>query len=140
MPKEEGTQTPAKPFKEYAPGFVHVDVKYLPQLPDQDQRTYLFKRLIDQAPFSITQMLTDNGKEFTDCFCATGDRQATGTHTFNRVCTDNRIEHRLTKPRSPQTNGMIERFNGRIADVLRTHRFDFCRLPTDHPQTLRLSV
>ncbi|CAD7853989.1 MAG: hypothetical protein, partial [Olavius algarvensis Gamma 1 endosymbiont] len=23
-----------------------------------------------------------------------------------------------------QTNGMIERFNGRIADVLRTHRFD----------------
>ena len=122
---------------------MHVDVKYLPQLPDQDQRTYLFvaidratrwvyveirkdkpatsasgffKRLIDQAPFSITQMLTDNGKEFTDCFCATGERQATGTHTFNRVCTDNRIEHRLTKPRSPQTNGMIERFNGRIPE------------------------
>ncbi|CAD7855780.1 MAG: hypothetical protein, partial [Olavius algarvensis Gamma 1 endosymbiont] len=32
--------------------------------------------------------------------------------------------HRLIKPRTPQTNGMIERFNGRIADVLRTHRFD----------------
>uniref|UniRef100_UPI00114D02DB integrase core domain-containing protein n=1 Tax=Candidatus Thiosymbion oneisti TaxID=589554 RepID=UPI00114D02DB len=26
--------------------------------------------------------------------------------------------------RTPQTNGMIERFNGRIADVLRTTRFD----------------
>ncbi len=29
----------------------------------------------------------------------------------------------LTKPRSTQTNGMVERFNGRIADVLKTQRF-----------------
>ncbi|WP_176722438.1 integrase core domain-containing protein, partial [Candidatus Thiosymbion oneisti] len=40
------------------------------------------------------------------------------------VCADNQIEHRLIKPRTPQTNAMIERFNGRIADVVRTHRFD----------------
>ena len=44
--------------------------------------------------------------------------------SLDRVCTDNCIEHRLTKPRTPQTNGMIERFNGRIADVLVTSRFD----------------
>ncbi|WP_089729034.1 IS481 family transposase [Candidatus Thiosymbion oneisti] len=151
MPQEEGAKPPVKSFKDYAPGFVHVDVKYLPQMPDQDQRTYLFaaidratrwvyveilkdksattaaaffKRLIDKAPFKITRVLTDNGKEFTDRFCATGERQPTGTHTFDRVCADNRIAHRLTKPRSPQTNGMVERFNGRIADILRTHRFD----------------
>ncbi len=37
---------------------------------------------------------------------------------------DQGIDHRLTKPRTPQTNGMIERFNGRIADVLATTRFD----------------
>jgi len=43
---------------------------------------------------------------------------------FDRVCSDNRIEHRLIKPRRPQTNGRFERFNGRIADVLRTHYFD----------------
>ncbi len=79
MPKEEGTKTPVKTFKAYALGFVHVDVKDRPQLPDQDQRRDLFaaidratrrvyvellkdqsataasgflKRLIDQAPFS----------------------------------------------------------------------------------------
>lgn len=151
MPKEEGSKPPLKCFKEYAPGFVHVDVKYLPQMPDQDQRTYLFaaidratrwvyveiledksatsasaflKRLIEKAPFTITRILTDNGKEFTDRFCATGERQPTGTHAFDRVCTANHIGHRLTKPRTPQTNGMIERFNGRIADVLATTRFD----------------
>jgi hypothetical protein len=33
------------------------------------------------------------------------------------------IEHRLTPPRSPQTNGMVERFNGRIEDVLQSHHF-----------------
>ncbi len=32
--------------------------------------------------------------------------------------------HRLTPPKSSQTNGMVERFNGRIADVLKTNRFD----------------
>ena len=37
-----------KTFKAYEPGFVHVDVKYLPQMPDQDQRTYLFAA-IDRA-------------------------------------------------------------------------------------------
>ncbi|WP_133513374.1 DDE-type integrase/transposase/recombinase, partial [Candidatus Thiosymbion oneisti] len=144
LPKEEGPNTPVKTFKAYAPGFVHVDVKYLPQLPDQDQRTYLFAaidratrwvyveilkdksatsasgfltRLIEQAPFTITKLLTDNGKEFTDRFCATGERQPTGAHAVDRVCTANRIEHRLIKPRRPQTNGLVERFNGRIADV-----------------------
>jgi len=34
------------------------------------------------------------------------------------------IEHRLTKPKTPQTNGMVERFNGRIAEVLATWRYD----------------
>jgi transposase InsO family protein len=34
------------------------------------------------------------------------------------------IEHRLTRPKSPQTNGMVERFNGRISHVLNTNRFE----------------
>ena len=151
MPQEDGAKTPVKPFKAYDPGFVHVDVKYLPQMPDEDHRQFLFAaidratrwvyvellqdksaasaggfltRLIDKTPFTITKVLTDNGKEFTDRFCATGQRQPTGAHAFDRVYTANRIEHRLTKPRTPQTNGMSERFNGRSAEVLATTPFD----------------
>jgi transposase InsO family protein len=51
------------------------------------------------------------------------NREPTGHHEFDKLCDELKIEHRLTKPRSPQTNGMVERFNGRIADVLKTHRF-----------------
>jgi len=96
------------------------------------------KRLIKKASFKINKVLTDNGKEFTDRFCATGERQPTSFHVFDQVCAINHIEHRLIKPRTPRINGMIERFNGRIADVLHTTRFDrLLRALDRYPQTLR---
>ncbi len=30
-----------KPFKTYEPGYIHIDVKYLPQMADEDRRRYL---------------------------------------------------------------------------------------------------
>ena len=150
IPEEEKIKKPSKSFKDYVPGFVHVDLKYLPKMPDQRSRSYLFvgidratrwvymevlpdksakqaeqflKRLIAKAPFVISKVLTDNGKEFTDRFCATGKRQPTGNHVFDKVCDTNDIEHRLIKPRHPQTNGMVERFNGRIAELVNQTRF-----------------
>jgi len=150
-PQEEGAKRSHQPFKDYLPGFVHVDVKYLPQMPDEEQRRYLFaaidratrwvyvellpdksaasakgflQRLIKAAAFTIEKVLTDNGKAFTDRFCVTGEREPTGAHPFDQACAEHHIEHRLIKPRHPQTNGMIERFNGRIAEVLATTRFD----------------
>jgi transposase InsO family protein len=66
--------------------------------------------------------LTDNGKEFTDRLFAA--RAPSGAHEFDQLCTELGIEHRLTPPKSPQTNGMVEWFNGCISDVLKTNRFD----------------
>ena len=140
-----------KGFKDYAPGFVHVDLKYLPQMADESSRTYLFvaidratrwiylerfsdksaqsaqrflQNAIKAAPFKITRLLTDNGKEFTDRFIANGEREPTGKHLFDRECRAQGIEHRLIKPKHPQTNGMVERFNGRISSILKTTRFN----------------
>ena len=40
------------------------------------------------------------------------------------MCQEAHIEHRLIPPRHPQTNGMVERFNGRIAEIMRSERFN----------------
>ncbi len=82
------------------------------------------QRLIVHAPFQVQKVLTDNGKEFTDRCCATGERDPTGSHRFDRTCATHGIDHRLIKSRHPQTNGMVERFNSRISEVLATTRFD----------------
>ena len=140
-----------KAFKSYEPGYVHMDVKYLPQMQDESSRRYLFvaidratrwvfvqlktnktaasaqaflKALHKACPLKITKLLTDNGKEFTDRLFASREREPSGNHEFDQLCQELGIEHRLTKPRTPRTNGMVERFNGRIADVLKTHRFN----------------
>jgi len=138
-----------KTFKSYEPGFVHVDIKYLPQMPDETARRYLFvaidratrwvhvgiyadqselssthflRSLKKAAPMKISKVLTDNGSQFTDRFTARR-RTPTGQHLFDRQCTAFGIEHRLAPPRHPQTNGMVERFNGRVAEVIKQTRF-----------------
>ena len=39
---ESAQAAPPKRFKDYEPGFVHVDIKYLPQMPDETARRYLY--------------------------------------------------------------------------------------------------
>ena len=65
----------------------------------------------------------DNGKEFTDRLFGLRKRGPTGQHEFDQLCGDLGIEHRLAPPQHPQTNGMVERFNGRIEEVLQSHHF-----------------
>ena len=81
----------------------------------------------------IQKLLTENGKEFTDRLFASREREPSGEHEFDRLCRALGIEHRLTNPRTPKTNGMVVRFIGHIADVLKTNRFDSAQ---DMAQTL----
>ncbi|WEN15089.1 IS481 family transposase [Rhodanobacter sp. AS-Z3] len=138
-----------KTFKDYAPGFVHMDIKYLPQMADETARRYLFvaidratrwvylriygdqseasstdflRRVKAAAPMTIEKLLTDNGSQFTDRFTSKR-KEPSGHHAFDRECALLGIEHRLITPRHPQTNGMVERFNGRISDILATTHF-----------------
>ena len=136
VPQEKKAK--AKLFKEYEPGYLHIDVTYLPKL--EGKKHYLFVA-IDRAtrliyykiyerkraqnasdfleeckrwfPFYITHILTDNGLEFTDKY-ARGNTKESGNHLFDKACAEDNIEHRLTAPFTPQTNGMVERANGTI--------------------------
>lgn len=71
----------------------------------------------------VKKLLTDNGSHFTDCF--TSKKKVTsGKHLFDRLCKQFNIEHRLIPPCHPQINGMVERFNGRISDIVNQTHFD----------------
>jgi hypothetical protein len=59
------------------------------------------------------QILTDNGKVFTNRF-----GQGPGPVLFDRICANNGVRHLLTAPYSPTTTGKVERFH-------KTMRSDF---------------
>ncbi len=71
--------------------------------------------MIKFYPFEIKKVLTNNGKEFTDRF-NNAHKKPTGKHTFDKTCSENEIEHRLSAPYTQKTNGMVERMNGKITE------------------------
>ena len=131
LPAQNRSRKPDGAFKEYGLGFVHVDVKHLPKLRDRDgvtRKRFLFvaidrcsrwvhladkddettasavaflKEAVQAFPFQVTHVLTDRGS----CFTADG---------FDAACRELAVQHRTTKPYTPKTNGMVERFNGRV--------------------------
>ena len=133
----------AKKFKEYEPGFIHMDVTYLPKF--NGQKYYLFVA-IDRAtrvmfykvyeqktsentadfvahcktffPFKLTHILTDNGLEFTNKLIKSKKGEACKKPSkLDVFCEKKGIEHRLTKVNTPKTNGMVERVNGTIKNA-----------------------
>ena len=130
-PPPAAPERAAAKFKEYELGFVHVDVKHLPKLRTEGgewRKRYLFvaidrrsrsvhlavkddeteasaRAFLEAAlaafPFRVTRVLTDRGS----CFTAEG---------FEKACRKLGVEHRKTRPYTPRTNGMAERFNGRV--------------------------
>lgn len=138
VPKE--IKEKAKKFKEYNPGYLHIDVTYLPEL--NGEKSYLFVA-IDRAtrlmffkvydrksaqstddfmdeclvffPFKITHILTDNGLEFTNRLLKSKKGNlCTKPSLMDVKCEMENIDHRLIKPFTPKTNGMVERVNGTI--------------------------
>jgi hypothetical protein len=47
--KDEGDKKPIKTFKDYEPGFIHIDIKYLPKMPDEDSSRYWFLSMMPRG-------------------------------------------------------------------------------------------
>jgi transposase InsO family protein len=58
------------------------------------------------------EVITDNGKQFTDRFSRYGPSR--GEVLFDKICRKNGITHRLTQPGSPNQNGKVERLHGTL--------------------------
>jgi transposase InsO family protein len=103
--------------------------------------------LVRAVPYKVHTVLTDNGTHFTD---PRGDtwspaeiremierKKPFRAHAFEYACALAGIDHRLTKPKHPWTNGQVERMNRTIKeatvrrfyyenhDQLRSHLADF---------------
>jgi len=61
------------------------------------------------------------GKEVIERLFGLCKSAPSGKHEFGKLWIGLDFEHRLTRPRSHQTNGLVERFNGRIEDVLQSY-------------------
>ena len=86
--------------------------------------TAFLEALIEAVPYKIHTALTDNGIQFA--YLSKNRRGPTATcmrHMFDMRCRENGIEHRLTKPNHPWTNGQVERMNRTLkeATVKRYH-------------------
>ena len=138
---------PVGVFEQATVGFIHVDLKHLPALErrksyafvaidratryvyleihprrDADTAAGFLKRFLAHFPHRVHTILTDNGSEFTDRFAVDMKNKRydrpSGRHPFDRLCAQRKIDHRLTRPYRPQTNGLAERFNRRIAEAI----------------------
>jgi IS30 family transposase len=156
----KGDKPKRSKFKRYPIGFFHIDIA---EVQTTEGKLYLFvgidrtskfavTQLVDKAdrktaweflqhmleavPYQVHTILTDNGIQFAE--------QPRNRNTiysrpmrFDMICEANGIEHRLTKPNHPWTNGQVERMNRTIKeatvkrfhydshDQLRTHLADF---------------
>jgi transposase InsO family protein len=147
LPEVEGGTPKTKKFDRYPIGFFHID---LAEVRSAEGKLYLFVaidrtskvafvQLVERAdmqaaaaflqsrvaavPYRIHIMLTDNGIRFADLpRNRKGPTARWRGHAFDRVCRFAGIEHRLTKPNHPWTNGQGERMNRTIQEAT-VHRY-----------------
>ena len=136
LPEVEGDKPRRKKFDSYPIGFFHIDltevrtaegklylfvaidrtskfaVVELVEKADVRAATAFLEALVEAVPYRIHTVLTDNGIQFADL---PKNRQGPTArfrgHPFDRACHVHGIEHRLTKPNHPWTNGQVERMN-----------------------------
>lgn len=121
-----------KRYRRSLPGYMQMDVKYVPYRINGAQyyefnivdhcttwrliRLYknikheslklFLEELERECPFTIFEIQTDNGNEFTDKY--RGRLEASGQHPLDQWCTEKEILHRLIPIGQKELNGKVE--------------------------------
>ena len=133
LPRDEEKASKRQRFAETAIGYVHIDVCEL-RLAEGKLHMFLaidrvtkfvhvafydantkmngaafLREVVEAFPYAIHTVLTDNGMAFADLpRYRDGPTARWMGHIFDRVCREHGIEHRLTKPYHPWTNGPLD--------------------------------
>jgi transposase InsO family protein len=148
LPETPGDKPVRQRFKAYPIGYFHLDIA---EVRTEEGKLYMFvaidrtskfayaelharanrktatdflQALLKAVPYKIHTVLTDNGIQFADLpKNRLGPTAQWRTHMFDMLCKAKGIEHRLTKPNHPWTNGQVERMNRTLkeATVQRYH-------------------
>src|ERR671913_2636505 len=150
LPDIDGDKPRRSRFKPYPLGYFHLDIA---EVRTAEGKLHLFvavdrasklafakleekaniytasdflRALIEAVPYRVHTVLTDNGVQFCDApKNRSGPTAAWRVHRFDRVCREHGIEHRLTKPNHPWTNGQVERMNRTLKDAtVRRYHYD----------------
>jgi transposase InsO family protein len=143
LPQGEEKASKRQRFAETAIGYVHIDACEL-RLAEGKLHMFLaidrvtkfvhvgffdantkmngaafLREAVEAFPYAIHTVLTDNGMAFADLpkYRDGPTRRHLGAHIFDRVCREHGIEHRLTKPCHPWTNGQAERMNRTVKEA-----------------------
>lgn len=142
LPEMDGDRPARKKFRNYPIGYFHIDIA---EVRTGEGKLYLFvaidrtskfafaqlhekanrptavaflEALIDAVPYRLHTILTDNGIQFADLpKNRNGWTARYRVHRFDQICRAHGIEHRLTRPNHPWTNGQVERMNRTIKDA-----------------------
>jgi transposase len=132
--KKKLTKEHLKRYRQPLPGWLQMDVKYVPYLVD-GERYYEFnavdhcstwrcmriyedksyeslqkflRELELNCPFPIWEIQTDNGKEFTDKYRVGSDGHPTGFHPLDTWCRQREIRHKLIPIGEKELQGKVE--------------------------------
>ena len=142
LPEIAGDKPARRPFKRYPIGYFHIDIA---EVRTEEGKLHLFvavdrtskfafarlheaanvetavaflETLIEAVPYTIHTVLTDNGVQFCDMpQNRSGPTARYRLHRFDRICREHQIEHRMTRPKHPWTNGQVERMNRTLKDA-----------------------
>jgi len=142
LPEVEGDRASRKVFRRYPLGCFHIDIA---EVRAEEGKLHLFvavdrtskyafarlkakattatareflEELVGAVPYRTHTVLTDNGVQFADLPKNRDKPTALWRgHPFDRACRMHGVEHRLTKPNHPWTNGQVERMNRTLKEA-----------------------
>lgn len=140
LPDMDGDKPKRQKFKRYPIGYFHIDIA---EVRTEEGKLHLFvaidrtskfavaqlvekanrktaweflEHLLEVVPYKLHTILTDNGIQFAEQ-PRNRDSVTFRKMRFDLICEANGIDHRLTKPNHPWTNGQVERMNRTIKDA-----------------------